>query len=220
MIKVLVADDNAVIRSGLVSLLEGLGGARIDVVAEASTGKEAVALARECRPDVVLLDVRMPVMDGIEAAESLTAFTKVLMLTYSEEPDTVTAAIKAGAYGYLVHGRFTPEELFQAVTDVAAGRNVLSPAVTPVVFDALRSTPTLTGVVPPTGMTGREIEIMNLLAQGRSNTDIANALFISLKTVKNHINRIYAKLGACNRAEAIAIWLGTYPDQRPTPPWA
>jgi DNA-binding NarL/FixJ family response regulator len=213
MIKVLVADDNAVIRSGLISLLEGSGS--VEVVAEAATGREAVSLARRHHPDVVLLDVRMPVMNGLEAAEPLAGFANVLMLTYSEEPETVTAAIQAGACGYLVHGRFTPAELIQAVEDVAAGRNVLSPAVTPIVFDALRTgglpdTPS-TPTTPP-GMTAREIEIMNLLAQGRSNTDIATTLFISLKTVKNHINRIYAKLHAANRAEAIAIWLGTRPD--------
>jgi DNA-binding NarL/FixJ family response regulator len=211
MIKVLVADDNAVIRSGLTSLLEGSG--TIDVVGEASTGKEAVALARQHRPDVVLLDVRMPVMNGLEAAEPLSGLARVLMLTYSEEPETVTAAIKAGAHGYLVHGRFTPADLIQAVEDVAAGRHVLSPAITPIVFDALRSTPTLSSVVPPSGMTDREIEIMNLLAQGRSNTDIADMLVISLKTVKNHINRIYAKLHASNRAEAIATWLGTRSEE-------
>jgi DNA-binding NarL/FixJ family response regulator len=205
MTRVLIVDDNAVLRRGVASLLEVADG--IQVVGEAGTGKEAIALAKECSPDVVLLDVRMPVMDGIEAAGPLSKLAKVMMLTYSEDEERVSAAIRAGASGYLVHGRFTPEELERAVTDLAAGHNVISPAVVSVVFDALREGP---GVEKKTGpaLTEREAEIMNLLVQGRSNGAIAGELFISEKTVKNHINRIYAKLGVASRAEAIAAHLG------------
>jgi DNA-binding NarL/FixJ family response regulator len=206
MTRVLIVDDNAVLRRGVASLLEVADG--IQVVGEAGTGKEAIALAKECSPDVVLLDVRMPVMDGIEAAGPLSKIAKVMMLTYSEDEERVSAAIRAGASGYLVHGRFTPEELERAVTDLAAGRNVISPAVVSVVFDALREGPGIKRETGPAALTEREAEIMNLLAQGRSNGAIAGELFISEKTVKNHINRIYAKLGVANRAEAIAAHLG------------
>jgi DNA-binding NarL/FixJ family response regulator len=206
MTRVLIVDDNAVLRRGIASLLEVVDG--IQVVGEAGTGKEAIALAKECSPDVVLLDVRMPVMDGIAAAGPLSKMAKVMMLTYAEDEERVSAAIRAGASGYLVHGRFTPEELERAVTDLAAGHNVISPAVVSVVFDALREGPGVERKAGPTALTEREAEIMNLLAQGRSNGAIAAELFISEKTVKNHINRIYAKLGVANRAEAIAAHLG------------
>lgn len=206
MIKVLIVDDNAVLRRGVVSLLEVADG--IEVVGEAGTGKEGIAKAKEHKPDVVLLDVRMPVMDGIEAAGPLSKMAKVMMLTYSEDEERVSGAIKAGASGYMVHGRFTPEELTLAVTDLAAGHNVISPSVVSVVFDALRDAPAVVDNQGPARLTEREAEIMNLLAQGRSNGAIASELFISEKTVKNHINRIYAKLGVTNRAEAIASHLG------------
>jgi DNA-binding NarL/FixJ family response regulator len=205
VIRVLVADDNAVIRSGISSLLESADG--IEVVGEASTGKEAIELAGRLRPDVVLCDVRMPVMDGVEAAGRLAKIAKVLMLTYAEEEHLVTGAIRSGASGYLVHGRFLPDQLEQAVHDVHAGASVLSPSVVTMVFDALRKGPDETHEGPHS-LTEREREIANLLSQGRSNKDIATELYISEKTVKNHINHVYAKLGVTNRAEAIAVWLG------------
>ena len=206
MTRVLIVDDNAVLRRGVASLLEAADG--IEVVGEAGTGKEAIAMAKKVAPDVVLLDVRMPVMDGIAAAGPLSKIAKVMMLTYSEEEERVSNAIRAGASGYMVHGRFTPEELEQAVIDLAKGGNVISPSVVSVVFDALRDAPRGGVSEGPAALTERESEIMNLLAQGRSNGAIATELFISEKTVKNHINRIYAKLGVTSRAEAIAAHLG------------
>ncbi len=208
-LRVLVADDNPVIRSGLVSLLEAGGAVR--VVAEASNGKEALRLAREHRPDVVLLDVRMPVMDGPSVVGPLSESTRVLMLTYTEDPEIVAATIRAGASGYLVHGRFDAEELAGAVAEVAAGRTVASPAITDALFSVVRSgggdpSPSER---PPDALTEREIEVMDLLAKGRSNGEIAGQLFLSGKTVKNHINRLYAKLGVRSRAEAIDVWLVT-----------
>jgi DNA-binding NarL/FixJ family response regulator len=204
--RVLIVDDNAVLRRGVASLLDAADG--IEVVGEAGTGKEAIAMAKEVAPDVVLLDVRMPVMDGIAAAAPLSKITKVMMLTYSEDEERVSNAIRAGASGYMVHGRFTPEELEQAVIDLAKGGNVISPSVVSVVFDALRDAPRGGVSEGPAALTERESEIMNLLAQGRSNGAIATELFISEKTVKNHINRIYSKLGVTSRAEAIAAHLG------------
>jgi DNA-binding NarL/FixJ family response regulator len=207
--RVLIVDDNAVLRRGVASLLEAADG--IEVVGEAGTGKEAIALAKEVAPDIVLLDVRMPVMDGIAAAGPLSKIARVMMLTYAEDEERVSKAIRAGASGYMVHGRFSPEELEQAVIDLAKGRNVISPSVVSVVFDALREGPDGTEPEGPAALTEREAEIMNLLAQGRSNGAIATELFISEKTVKNHINRIYSKLGVANRAEAIAAHLGVAP---------
>jgi DNA-binding NarL/FixJ family response regulator len=205
VIRVLVVDDNAVIRGGIRSLLEAADD--IEVVGEASTGKEGIELAHTLRPDVVLCDVRMPVMDGVEAAGRLSKISKVLMLTYAEEEHLVTGAIRAGASGYLIHGRFMPEQLEQAVRDVNSGASVLAPSVVTMVFDALRKGPDEVHEGPHS-LTEREREIANLLSQGRSNKDIARDLFISEKTVKNHINHVYAKLGVTNRAEAIAVWLG------------
>lgn len=216
MIRVLVVDDNAVVRRGVAALLGAADD--IDVVGEAADGKEGVRLARELAPDVVLCDVRMPVMDGVAAAAAMSGETRVMMLTYSEEEDRVAAAINAGASGYLVHGRFDPDELERAVRDLAAGHNVLSPAVVPVVFDALRRTAGESspsdGGQGPTELTAREREVMNLLCTGRSNREVAEALFVSEKTVKNHLNRIYAKLGVTSRTEAIARWLGITKEKK------
>lgn len=210
MIRVLVVDDNAVLRHGVVSVLELADD--VEVVGGAGNGKDAIALAKELRPDVVLLDVVMPVMDGIAAAPQLSKITKVMMLTYAEDTERVSGAIRAGASGYLVHGRFTPEELKQAVVDLARGNNVLSPSVVSVVFDAVKDSPSgRDGSIAPQALTSREQQIMALLAQGRSNGGVAGELFISEKTVKNHINRIYAKLGVTTRAEAIAQFLGSAP---------
>lgn len=208
-IRVLLVDDNAIVRRGIASLLGESGG--IEVVGEASDGREAIARAGELRPDVVLLDVRMPVMDGVAAAGPLSERAKVLMLSYAEDEDIVTGAIRNGASGYLVHGRFDPEELEARITAIARGEMVLSPSVTPAVFDALRRAPGIANDASETGigsLTAREREVLNLLARGLSNRDIAEELVITHKTVKNHLSRIYEKIGAGSRAEAIALWLG------------
>ena len=139
VIRVLLVDDNAIVRRGIASLLSEADG--IEVVGEAGDGREAIAVARETRPDVVCLDVRMPVMDGVAAAKPLSEHAKVLMLSYSEDEPLVTGAISNGASGYLVHGRFEPDELESRIKAIAAGEMVLSPAVTPAVFDALRRAP-------------------------------------------------------------------------------
>jgi DNA-binding NarL/FixJ family response regulator len=213
-IRVLIVDDNAVIRRGVAGLLEA--GHDIEVAAEAANGRDAVRLAEELRPDVVLLDARMPVMDGLSALPALVNRTRVMMLTYAEEDEMVARAIRAGAAGYLVHGRFDADELAGAVRDVAAGRSVVSPSVTSAVFDALRSgtdvsapgTPPASEPAGAFSLTKREREVMNLAAQGLARREIADRLVCSEKTVKNHLSRIYGKLGASNRAEAISAWLG------------
>lgn len=212
MIRVLIADDNAVIRGGVRALLETAGD--IEVCGEASTGQEAIQEAERCRPDVVLLDIRMPVMNGVAAAEALSGRFKVMMLTYSDDEPMVVAAIRAGAAGYLVHGRFDPDELERAIRDLADGRQVLSPAVAPVVFGALRRDrvgPVSASGQPDHGrdaLSIREVEVMELIARGGANKVIARELCITEKTVKNHVRHIYEKLGAANRSEATARWLG------------
>ncbi|HUG86571.1 MAG TPA: response regulator transcription factor [Euzebya sp.] len=209
MIRVLVVDDNPVIRgglSGLVDLREDM-----TVVGEAGTGKDALAKVRSTRPHVVLMDVRMPVMDGIEATAHIGQDAKVLVLTYAEDTEIVAKAIQAGAQGYLVHGRFTADELAEAITRVHLGGTHISPTVAPALFDLVRNQSAMANVSPAqhTGLTEREIDVMNLISRGCSNADIAQQLFVSEKTVKNHINRAYTKLGVANRGEAIAMWLGT-----------
>jgi DNA-binding NarL/FixJ family response regulator len=211
--RVLVVDDNAVIRLGLVSLLGALGS--VAEVFEAANGEEAVRVAERERPDLVLLDVRMPVCDGLTALPRLTPVAPVVMLTYSDEADIVSSALEAGARGYLVHGHITEEHLAAALRACADGGTVLGPGVVEILLDHGAGPAPAPGEPPVLGppdklarLTAREVEIMQSIATGRSNADIAATLFLSEKTVKNHINRIYDKLGYRTRAEAIADWLG------------
>lgn len=222
---VLIVDDNPVVRMGLWSLL-AVDDA-IEVVGEASSGPEAVRAARELSPDVVLLDVRMPEGGGLDVLPELVGDSKVLMLTYSDEPAVVSEALRAGATGYLVHGAFESRELVRAIKDTADGRSRLSPSAAAVLMQGVRGGAGAPAAEPPAAVSApappavgadvvrrhrlsrREVEICSLLVEGASNADIAAALFIEEKTVKNHINRIFAKLGASSRSEAIATCLGT-----------
>jgi DNA-binding NarL/FixJ family response regulator len=217
VIRVLIADDNAVIRQGVRALLTSSAD-DIEVVGEAATGREAIDQAEALRPDVVLLDIRMPVMDGVKAAERLATQCKVMMLTYSDDEPMVAGAIRAGAHGYLVHGRFEPDELTRAVRDLAGGKRIVSPSVAPVIFELIaRGESHDTAPARDSGpdaLTGREREVMTSISRGRSNRDIATELVISEKTVKNHIRAIYDKLGVGSRAEAMAVWLGIEREER------
>ncbi|MBC6461866.1 response regulator [Actinomadura sp. HBU206391] len=211
-IRVVVADDNPVVRSGLVALLEATGEA--EVVAEAGDGAYAIELTERLKPDLVLLDVRMPLMDGIAAVEKLSRLTRVLMLTYTDDPEVIRSAVRNGASGYLVYGSFTVDELAAAIRDTAAGSgNPLSPAAVAALMAAVKepaqSRVGRTSGKARFGLSAREAEVMDLIAQGRVNRQIAAELFLTEKTVKNHVNRIFAKLAVENRAAAIARWLGT-----------
>ena len=223
-VRALVVDDNPVVRMGLRSLLEASG--RVEVVGEAANGAEAAVVADHCRPEVVLLDVRMPLVGGLEVAGALAARARVLMVSYAHEPDTVARSLREGAAGYLVHGRFDPAELVQAVVGTAAGATVLSPEAAGVLLERFRGDARPGRDLPDhadSGLSRREREVMDLVAAGRSNTGVAADLFLSEKTVKNHINRIYAKLGVRTRGEAIATWLGVAPPRRAAlgpPRWA
>lgn len=304
LLRVVVADDNPVVRAGLAALLDGRDDIR--VVAQAADGDEALRAAREHRPDVVLLDVRMPGADGIDALPHLVPLAPVLMLTYSRESETVRECLRLGAGGYLVHGEFTADGLVAAVRDIRAGhspmtttavnalvahlrrepapghrepapdpapgsrsgrsrrtavrrlraqdraaasRNRLDPSIGKHKTDAsahlnpssfhpyslqgrsraltepaerqqpssqaqlfmgqsLVGRPQRRGPRDEFGLSHREAEVMDLIASGLSNRDIAATCFISEKTVKNHINRIFAKLSSTSRSEAILTWLG------------
>ncbi|MFJ5301643.1 response regulator [Streptomyces sp. NPDC088350] len=272
LLRVVVADDNPVVRAGLTALLSGR--ADITVVAEAKDGREAYEAAHLHRPDVVLLDVRMPGVDGISALPYLVRIAPVVMLTYSRESEIVQEALRRGAGGYLVHGEFTADELVTAVRDIKLGRAHFTPSAAGALLAQLRQeqagtgaslpeglgsyesqlsasahgmtssipTPTLSSsenlsqlqpdvgqlasgwgsgrqptAPPPTPdrsrfqLSAREAEIMDHIASGMTNQQIAATCFISEKTVKNHINRIFAKLHSTSRSEAAAKWLGTAP---------
>lgn len=216
-VRVLIADDNPVVRVGLASLLELEDD--IEVCAEAGNGREALDRAREVRPDVVLLDVRMPGTGGLEVLAELAAISKVLMLTYSDEPAVVSRALSSGATGYLVHGAFDSTELAVAIRDTAVGGVRLSPPAAAVLVSGVtggavaeqapaEERTIAREVVTRFRLSRREEEIGLHMVRGLTNGEIASALYIEEKTVKNHINRLFAKLGVASRPAAIAMLLG------------
>jgi DNA-binding NarL/FixJ family response regulator len=202
-VTVLVVDDNPVVRSGLVALL-GVSPA-LEVVGEAADGDQAVRMVRSVRPDVTLMDVQMPRRDGVSAVREVATLTRVLMTTFTDTSEVVHAAVDAGALGYLVHGTFAEDDLVACVLAAASGNAVFGgPAMS-----ALRSGRPVPGPARPThDLSERQVEIMELIARGSSNGDIAGELFLAEKTVKNHVNHIFARLGVRSRAEAVALWLG------------
>ncbi|MFD9289030.1 response regulator [Streptomyces sp. NPDC060030] len=291
-LRVVVADDNPVVRAGLGVLLSGR--ADIEVVAEAADGREAYEAAVHHRPDVILLDVRMPGVDGLSALPHLVQVAPVMMLTYSRESDIVHEALRLGAGGYLVHGEFTADELVQSVRDTTSGRAPFTATAASALLAHMRQGPNqqprslpdglgtalsadaphggpgsqtlppgsasrrvrapaprsahplrpphpaenpqnLSQLQPFVGqsssgtesngpqapnrqqydLSSREAEVMELISSGMSNQQIAATCFISEKTVKNHINRIFTKLHSTSRSEAIARWLGTAPGSGP-----
>ena len=212
-ITVLAVDDNVIVRTGLVSLLEAIED--ITVVAEATNGAEAIELARSHNPAVTLLDVRMPVRDGISTVEELSGLSTVIMLTHTEDADIIRTALRKGASGYLVHGHFSSEELERALFEVARGTGTpLSPVAATAALQSVRTTPEQSPPGSPAeglGLTEREAEVLEAITCGLSNKAISKKLFLTEKTVKNHINRIFRKLDVTTRAEAIARWNGVGP---------
>jgi DNA-binding NarL/FixJ family response regulator len=208
-IRVLLADDQRLVRESLATLLALLGG--IELVASASDGEEAVALAIAHRPQVVLMDLRMPRMDGIAATQRLREClpdVRVIALTTFADDESVLGALRAGARGYLTKDAGA-EDIRTAILTVAAGEATLDPAVQHHVVAALaagagasdncQEAPDL-----PDGLTPREAEVLGLIAEGLSNTEIAERLFVSPTTVKSHINHLFAKAGLRDRAQAVA----------------
>ena len=202
-IRVVIADDHPVYRDGLAALLGSVEG--LEVVGTASTGTEVVEVAREVSPDVVVMDVRMPDLDGVEATRRVTAeqpHVGVLVLTMSEDDETLLAALRAGARGYLLKGA-NQREIVRAVTAVAEGQAIFGPAIAARVAELFSARPQSAAQGPFPQLTAREREILDLLAAGRSNQQIAAALFLSPKTVRNAVSNVFAKLHVADRAEAI-----------------
>jgi DNA-binding NarL/FixJ family response regulator len=201
-IRVVIADDHSLVRQGLRRYLEMADG--IDVVGEASTGGEAVDLVERERPDIALMDIRMPEMDGLEAARTISARYPeigIVMLTAYDDRHFVVEAVRAGARGYVLKAR-DAEHLTQTVRLVAGGNMVIDPQLVVVLADELNVAKHRERNAQ--SLTEREIEILQLLAFGHTNRDIAEKLFISPDTVKTHLEHIYQKLGASDRTAAVA----------------
>jgi DNA-binding NarL/FixJ family response regulator len=202
-IRVMLADDHPVYRDGLAALLGSVPG--IEVVATAGTGEEAVAQAAELQPDVVVMDVQMPGIDGIEATRLVTADSPhigVVVLTMAEEDSTLFAAMRAGARGYLLKGA-NQAEIVRAITAVAQGEAIFGPAIATRVAEFFAAAPAAAADQVFPQLTSREREILSLVAAGRSNAQIASTLFLSPKTVRNNVSNIFAKLHVADRAAAI-----------------
>lgn len=209
-IRVLLADDQALLRATFRLLLDAEPD--IEVVGEAASGAEAVALARRSRADLVLMDIRMPDLDGIEATRRITADedlagVRVLILTTFETDDLVVAALRSGASGYLGKG-VDPADLLQAVRTVAAGESLLSPSATTALIGRFLAQPDPAKVAVPAALgelTAREREITALVGAGLSNGEIAERLTISTATAKTHVNRAMMKTGARDRAQLVVF---------------
>lgn len=207
-VRVLLADDQPLVRAGLRTILESAGG--VSVIAEASDGLEAVQLAQRLRPDVCLLDVRMPRLDGIEATRRLAgpdvvAPLAVVVVTTFDLDEYVYGALKSGARGFLLKDA-GPELLLQAIHAAAAGDALIAPSVTARLlerFAALGGSPKPAALVEP--LTGREEEVLVAVATGQTNQEIAGALHVSLSTVKTHVANLMSKLALRNRVE-LAMW--------------
>ncbi len=211
-IRVLVVDDQPLIRAGLAALLRAAPG--IDVVGEAGDGQRAVILAGERQPDVILMDLRMPGLDGIAATEQILASAteprpRILVLTTFDSDEYVFAALRAGACGFLLKD-VGPERLLAALATAAAGDVPLAPSVTRRLLQARwpAQSPAAAQRPPPDAvvhLTGREREVLRLVARGLSNREIAELLVVTEATVKTHLNRLMAKLGVTSRAQAVVL---------------
>ena len=205
MIKVVVADDQELVRSGFALILGSDPG--IEVVAQASDGLEAIAAVRRHVPDVVLMDIRRPGMDGIEATGLITgapesADVRVLVVTTFDDDEYVVEALRAGASGFLVKDT-APQDLIHAVTVVASGDALLTPAITLRMIDRFVRTPAPATTVDLPDLTLREVEVLREVARGLSNHEIAARLVVSYSTVKTHVSHLLTKLDARDRAQLV-----------------
>ena len=203
MISVLVADDQELLRDGFRALLET--DAEITVVAEAGDGRQAVEQARRSRPDVVLMDIRMPVLDGVAATREIVdaGLSRVLVLTTFDEDELVAGALRAGASGFLLKST-AGRKLVDAVKAVVAGESLLAPEITRRLIERFVVAPS-SAVRVPADLSDREVEVLRAIARGLSNSEIATELFLSVATVKSHINTLFAKLGVRDRANAVVF---------------
>ncbi|GAB1819560.1 response regulator transcription factor [Herbidospora sp. RD11066] len=198
----MIADDHAAVRTGIRLVLEGASDIRI--VGEAADGREAVTLAKELRPDVVIMDIRMPRLDGITATRQLAGLTEILVLTTFDLDEYVFGALRAGAAGFLLKNT-EAATLVEAVRLVAGGDGLISPQVTRKLISAFART---RPAKAPDSLTAREHDVFGCLVRGLSNAEIARELDIAEPTVKTHVSRVLAKLGLQSRAQAAAYYAG------------
>lgn len=202
-LRVLIADDHPVFRNGMRALLNSMPD--MEVVGEASTSDEVIALAASLQPDVILMDVQMPGVGGIEATRRIlhtSPHITVLVVTMFEDEESVFAALRAGARGYVLKGA-SPTEVVRAIQAVGSGEAIFSPAIARRLIDFFAaSRPTVSPLIFPE-LTEREREVLALMAQGHRNPEIAQSLVLSMKTVRNHVSNIFSKLQVADRAQAI-----------------
>ena len=200
-LRVLIADDHPVFRNGMRALLASLP--EMEVVGEATTGAEVIALAAAEQPEVIMMDLQMPGVGGIEATRrilNMSPHIRILVVTMFEDDESVFAALRAGARGYVLKGA-SPHEIVQAIAAVANGAAIFSPAIAQPVLDFFAAPRPTAPILPE--LTDREREILTLIVQGHTNQSIANRLVLSLKTVQNHVSNIFSKLQVVDRTHAI-----------------
>ncbi len=204
MVNILIADDHSVVRTGLRTLIERHP--NFKVIAEASTGEEAITLAKQLRPHVAVLDVRMPGVSGIEACRQIVQSVpecRVIMLTSYAEDELLFAAIQAGASGYVLK-RIGDNELIHAIERVSRGEGLLDPALTNTLFNEMRKVNEVQHAAAFANLTAQELAVLALVAQGLTNRQIAVKLYLGEGTVRNYVSSVLSKIGAANRAEAAA----------------
>lgn len=202
-IRLVIADDHTFYRQGVRAMLSGVP--ELEVIGEAATGDEAVAQVAVLQPEVILMDLKMPGMNGIEATRRILATSphiKVLVVTMFEEDDSVFAAMRAGARGYVLKDA-DQDELVRAVTAISRGEAIFSPAIAERLIHYFAALPPTAAALAFPDLTSRERDILHLIAQGASNAAIAQRLVLSLKTVQNHVSNIFSKLQVADRAQAI-----------------
>jgi DNA-binding NarL/FixJ family response regulator len=206
-IRILLADDDPLVLHALRSIIDSAEG--LEVIGETRNGEQAAREAVRSKPDVVLMDIRMPVLDGIAATRKIVRLVdktvKILVVTTFGAEDYVYEALRAGASGFLLKNA-PPEQLIDGIRVIASGESLLAPAVTRAVVERYVASPRATGTSPPpalAGLTPRELEVMRHIAQGLTNQEIATALVVSLATVKTHVARILMKLGVRDRAQVV-----------------
>jgi DNA-binding NarL/FixJ family response regulator len=214
IVNLLIIGTDVIARLGLRTLLQVSG--NVTIVGETEGGPDALRQAARLGADVILLHARTSGAELLAELRELSRHAPVLLLAGDDSPPAVERALRVGATGYLINGQYSPDELVAAVLATANGQPRLSPAAVRVLVERLRTTRTHREPTRPPRLSRREEEIIGHLVRGRTNAEIARSLGISEKTVKNHVNHVYAKLHTRNRAETVALWLGPDPPQMPS----